>query len=273
MGNAESATNRRNIAKSNRILELLEQRLLVAEGQTRDDAQHISHLILLGSTRDPVPPHPLNECFIIHGSKIKHDELAVEAIHQTAVSRNDRVEVLLAVRSLDGGGEEASEGSDQRREDGEDEFVQVDGTRGEALDLDDVRERLREGVEVGLVVVGKRAVGVVEGTVEVRDLDAVDDDLADDHRANAAADKPFPALVGRERRQRLLDESAGETDRQFPLLAEEHAAEVRHRVIGDDGRGREDEPDEAVHHHRNHGADLENDDHDGEHGPSDLTYA
>ena len=69
------------------------------------------------------------------------------------MARNDRVEVLLAVRALDRRGEEAAEGRDQRGEDGKDEFVEVDRAGGEPLDVEDVGQSRGEGVEVGLVVV------------------------------------------------------------------------------------------------------------------------
>lgn len=189
------------------------------------------------------------------------------------MARNDRVEVLLAVRALDRRGEEAAEGRDQRGEDGKDEFVEVDRAGGEPLDVEDVGQSRGEGVEVGLVVVRERAAGVVEGTVEMRDLDGVNDDLTNDDGADAAADEALPALVGGQGRERLGEEPGSEGEEREALLAEKHAAEVSHGVIGDDGGGGEHEPDETVHHHRHDGADLEHHDHDGQHRPRDLAYA
>ena len=136
------------------------------------------------------------------------------------MSWDDRVEVLLSVCSLDCRSEEASKGCDNRCKDREDEFMQIDGAGGESLQMDNVAHCLWECIKLRLVVVREWAIGMIEGAVEMRNLNAAHDDLANDHCADTTANEALPALVGRKRSQRLVDEPVGEMDGEKGLLAE-----------------------------------------------------
>ena len=125
-----------------------------------------------------------------------HDELAVDAVEDAAVPRDERGEVVHLVRALDPRGEEAAKRRDDRREEPEDEGVQLDG---EQRDLGDARPAQRGRVERAPLEDGGRVaaqrerlaerevVGGADERVEAREEEREGE--RPDQREEAAADE------------------------------------------------------------------------------------
>lgn len=73
-----------------------------------------------------------NEGLMVHRHEERGNELAVHAVRNPAVSRNDRIEVLDAVGSLYRACPQSSERRDHRRERGHKQRVQLDGRHHDA---------------------------------------------------------------------------------------------------------------------------------------------
>jgi hypothetical protein len=83
---------------------------------------------------------------IIHISKEPHDELAIHAISNPAVSWNGIAKVFDFESTFETRGEETAEGSDEGGEGGEDEDVNLHGCHGEGFNIGEPDGKV---VEVG----------------------------------------------------------------------------------------------------------------------------
>lgn len=88
-----------------------------------------------------------DEGVVVHRNEQGRDELAVHPVRHPAVPRDNRVEVLDAVRALDRRGPVAAERRDDRREGRHEQGVELDGSHGDAeksLRQPEEEERLHE---------------------------------------------------------------------------------------------------------------------------------
>ena len=134
------------------------------------------------------------------------------------MSRDERIKVFLPIGTLDGGGKEATKRSDQSGKKSENEFVNVDGFQIDAGLSGDGSQPGGERVVMECVVGGDGAVRSVERAVEMGDLEQIGHVLSDENAGDASTDEAFPTLVGRERRERIGDESGGKRERETHFL-------------------------------------------------------
>ena len=171
-----------------------------------------------------------------------HKELAVHAVREPAVTRDEVAKVLDLERALEARSEEAAEGRDDGRKDGHDEPVELRGrvAKGDRPDEGAERGGQRHGDGLSREHGVERAGGVREG--QRRDGAGQDGEPRHDAR-----DKEAREASAHERAQKTLPRLA-RRQRDERGAAAQHAPHVGPRVVGDDEQHRQREPEEAREH-------------------------
>lgn len=184
-----------------------------------------------------------NKAVVVHVGKETHDELAVHAVSDTTVARNGLAKVLDAEGALQTGGEESTEGSDERGESSKAQDVELHGLNVESLiqtqgliqaeDFEGVglrnEGRVRDTLKTGQNV----RTEIIDGANEVFVAHQhVGHEETEDDGADPSTNETLHSLLRRQLNQ--LSTAEGNT------------TDVSENVIGDDERCGEEEPNHAL---------------------------
>jgi len=210
-----------------------------------------------------------DEAVDINVDEGRHQELAIETIHDSSVSWNNVPEIFNLKRPLESTGEEPAEGADNAREDGHEEGVQQKWVDRYGLLHTEDPSKGRHGL--GEVVLLRPECGrglarvvshpaqlfiVLDGADEVGVLATeVGQRHSQHNRRNPTAYESFPCLLGAQ-----LDQGS---------FSHEESEHVGHHIVHNDHHDRHDEPDEALEHILNNEITLGNDDQKGDVGPGE----
>lgn len=215
----------------------------------------------------------LDESGVVDINEESNEELAVHAIGDTTMSRDELVKVLLLESALHGGSEETTEGRNDGREESGDHHVQLDGLDsqitndgGEEREArgrggDKLRDGLRRKERSNGASMGRGSQLRGRATEPIELSKETSRDEGDNDGDDSGTKETFPGLIGRQLGQRTVNK----------LASKGHADKVGHNIVTDDHGVGQHEPEEAVINVDRNNARLNDNAQEGHQHPGQLT--